>query len=186
MFDEFVFVPWDDPGDDVHGESVLTHRIRSVLTFVHTSIVPLLKKEYQQSTSIVSAVCNIILSIAERSPRVGNGLGRGVNRLFYGMVDFGTNVIHSYDGTLSTDLPPPLGVSDDAGIRSTSLPVQSTVSAYLIDTRVVWTLLFHTGYVFDSPRFLNDRDAGGAFVNVEFPGPIQTLDKHMGVFSYCE
>lgn len=79
IFDEFVFVPWDDPGNDIYGESMLTHRIRSILSFVQTTIVPLLKKEYQQSTSIVSAVCNIILSITERSTRVGNGLGRGVH-----------------------------------------------------------------------------------------------------------
>lgn len=139
----------------------------------------MIKKQYQQSTSIISAVCNIILAIAERGPRVGNGLGRGMHRLFCGMTDFATNVIHSYDGTLSTDLPHPLGVFDDAGIRAASLPVQSTISTYLVDTRVVWTLLFHTGYVFDSPQFLNDRDNGGAFVNVEFPAPIATLDQHM-------
>lgn len=54
IFDEFVFVPWDDPGNDVYGESRLTHRIRSILSFVQTIIVPILKKELSQTTSVIS------------------------------------------------------------------------------------------------------------------------------------
>lgn len=134
IFDESIFVPWDDPGDEVYGESQLTNRIRSILMFVQTDIVTRIKRHYLQSASIISAVCNILLAIADRAPRAGNGLGRGMHRLFCGMTDFGTNVIHSYDGVLSTDLPQPLGVFDDAGIRVSSLPVQSTTSSYLVDT----------------------------------------------------
>lgn len=71
IYDEFVYIPWDDPGDEEYGENQVFHRLRTMLPFIQTHIVPLLKEQYQRSTNIVSAVCGLILTITDRCPRVG-------------------------------------------------------------------------------------------------------------------
>lgn len=185
IYDQAIFVPRDDPGNDMYLETETAHRLRLIIAFLQSYMLSAIARNQRVAASVVSAMSSILLVIVDRGPRLGNGLGRGLHRLFNGMVDFASNVIHSYDGTLATDVPLPLGMFDDSGRRAGSLPIHSLTSGYLVDTRVVWTLLFHTGFVFDSPQFLTGLDSSvGFMVNAEFPGPIETLNRHMGVFSY--
>lgn len=185
VFDQGIFVPWDDVGDDQPDASRVTHNVRTACQFIRQDILPLLKMTLVQPAAAQTSIATIVNDVADHSPRAGYGLGRGVHRLFRGMVDFGTNVIHSYDGSLATAVPCPVGVFDDTQKRMTPLAVQQIDGTYQISTRVVWTILYHIGYVFDSPQYLAHGEATMP-VNAEFPSPPETLDAHLSVFAYCE
>lgn len=61
------------------------------------------------------------------------------------MVDYSTNIIQSYDGTLNSNIPGPLALFDESRQRSQPLFIQSLDADFFIDTRAVGTLLFHMG-----------------------------------------
>lgn len=183
--DGSVFLPWDDPGEYNYSETVLGGRLLSIMDFMRTSILPLLRNKFMQGGAQISALTALGATIESKANRVSRGLGRGVRRLMRQMVDYSTNVVQSYDGSLASRIPGPLALFDLSRQRSQPLFIQSVDSDFMIDTKVVWTLLFHIGYSFDSPLFLSsDETIDEVYVRME--PPQETAAGHMGVYAYAE
>ncbi|AEC32489.1 P3 gene product [Spissistilus festinus reovirus] len=183
--DNRIFVPWDDVGDFEPDGTMVTTRINRVAAFMDANIIPLFRAVARQSSAQVSGFGAVNGSISSRAIRVGNGLGRGLHRLFCGMVDFSTNVIHSYDGSLATVIPAPVYLFDASMHRTTPLPVQSIDSQYYISTQVIWSLLYHIEFVFDSSLLLNSGMADEP-VYAELATPAEVMNEHLSIYSFSE
>lgn len=183
--DASVFLPWDDPGEYSYTETVLGSRLLAIMDFMQTAVLPLIRARFLQAGAQISALTAAASSIESKVNRVSRGLGRGVRRLMRQMVDYSTNVIQSYDGALNTRIPGPLALFDLSRQRSQPLFIQSIDSDFLIDTKVVWTLMFHIGYSFDCSLFLSS-DAEVDAVRVRMEEPQATTANHMGIYAYAE
>lgn len=183
--DGSVFLPWDDPGEYNYSETELGGRLLAIMDFMQTNIIPLIRAKFLQSGTQISALATLASTIESKANRLSRGLGRGVRRLMRQMVDYATNVIQSYDGSLASAIPGPIALFDLSRQRSQPLFIQSVDSDFIIDTKVVWTLMFHIGYSFDCPLFLSSEEVIDE-VRVRMEPPQETAANHMGVYAYAE
>lgn len=180
-----VFVPYYDPGIDAgtRANNEVTSTIRAVCAFFAGSITDayLIALTGSTSRSKAQGFLAIMNLIKQRAYDVGYGLGVIVRRVMHNTVNWATNVVHAYDGTLEGPLQYPLVLVDGDEQDGLQHEVQQVSTAFQLDENVVWTLIFHTDFLPISELLKTNGDPQMAVIQT-IP-PSEVLDGQMGVYA---